>query len=213
MRPVFISGTGTDVGKTLASVIVVNALKADYWKPVQAGYEDGTDSQFVQRMVVSNSSVIHPEAYMLKLPASPHLAARKEGIEIDLNKITAALPVTKNPLVIEGAGGMMVPLNDREFVTDLIAKLNARVVLVSRNYLGSINHSLLTAALCKQKNIDVIGWLFNDVYGEYEEQIASWSGYPVIGKIARLQEISARNLSIQTDLLKESITMAVMKSS
>jgi dethiobiotin synthetase len=211
MRPIFVTGTGTDVGKTLASVILVNALKADYWKPVQAGYDDGTDSEFVTNMLESAASVVHPEIYKLKLAASPHLAARKEAIEIDLDKIAGALPSTKNQLIIEGAGGILVPLNDRQFVTDLIIKVNARVILVSRNYLGSINHSLLTASLCREKKLDVIGWLFNDVYGGYEEQIASWTGYPIIGKIGKLQEISPRNLQMQTELLKDSITKAVWK--
>ena len=211
MRPIFVTGTGTDVGKTLASCILVNALKADYWKPVQAGYEEGTDSQFVTNMLQSQLSVVYPEVYKLKLPASPHLAAKKENIEIDLDEIAAALPSTNKQLIIEGAGGLLVPLNDRQFVSDLITRLNARVIIVSRNYLGSINHSLLTASFCRQKKLDVIGWLFNDVYGGYEEQIASWSDYPIIGKIAKLQEISARHIDMQTELLRESITKAVLK--
>src|SRR5687768_2008705 len=190
MRPIFVTGTGTDVGKTVASAVLVQALNADYWKPVQAGYSEGTDSEFINNVIEPGNRLVHPELYKLKLAASPHIAAREEGVEIDTARIVAEMPSTNNQLIIEGAGGIMVPLNNHEFVIDLIIKLNARVIVVSRNYLGSINHSLLTALLCRQKKIDVIGWIFNDHYGDYAEEIAYWSGYPVIGTLPRLAEIS-----------------------
>ena len=205
MRPVFITGTGTGIGKTLVSSIVVNALEADYWKPIQPGLEGGTDSEFVQSMRASDKSYIHAELYRLKLPASPHLAARNEGIRITADSIVAALPRCTNQLVIEGPGGMMVPLNDKEFVCDLIRKLNARVILVSRNYLGSINHSLLTANLCKQMSLDVIGWIFNDEFGNYENEVASWSNYPVICKLPKLDVLSGRAIAVHTGLVKEKL--------
>jgi dethiobiotin synthetase len=211
MRPIFVTGTGTDVGKTVASAVLVEALKADYWKPVQAGYAEGTDTEFINEMIEPGNSYVHPEMYKLKLAASPHIAAREEGIEIDTAKIAAAMPSTKNQLIIEGAGGIMVPLNSHEFVIDLIAKLNARVILVSRNYLGSINHSLLTALLCRQKKIDVIGWIFNDRYGDYEEEIAYWSGYPLIGSLPKLNKISRPQIAEQAALMKESILSNLMK--
>ena len=132
MRPIFVTGTGTDVGKTVASAILVEALAADYWKPVQAGYDEGTDTEMISEIIQRADASVHPETYKLKLAASPHIAAREEGVEIDIAKIAAHMPSTKNQLVIEGAGGIMVPLNSHEFVIDLIAKLNARVVLVSR---------------------------------------------------------------------------------
>jgi dethiobiotin synthetase len=209
MRPVFVTGTGTDVGKSLASAILVKALTADYWKPVQAGYDEGTDSECISQLVSDVESKVHPELYKLKLAASPHLAARQEGIEIDINRIAASVPSSNKQLVIEGAGGIMVPLNSHEFVIDLISKLNARVILVSRNYLGSINHSLLTAFLCRQKKLDVIGWIFNDEYGEYTDEIAYWSGYPVIGNIPRLREVSAQVIAAQAGLMKENIIRKV----
>lgn len=211
MRPIFITGTGTDVGKTVASAVLVAALKADYWKPVQAGYSEGTDSEFISNVVEPGNTSVHPEMYRLRLAASPHIAAREEGIEIDTGKIVAGLPSTKNQLVIEGAGGIMVPLNNHEFVIDLIIKFNARVILVSRNYLGSINHSLLTALLCRQKKIDVIGWIFNDHYGDYAEEIAYWSGYPVIGSLPRLPEVSRFQIAEQAALMKESILSNLTK--
>src|SRR6476661_6487153 len=141
---IFVSGTGTGIGKTFVSAILAEALHADYWKPVQAGYATITDSDWVKNALTNKKSVVHPEAYKLKLAASPHIGAREENITISLQKIADKLPAGDNDLIIEGAGGLMVPLNDHEFVTDLIKLLNVPVVLVSRNTLGSINFSLLS---------------------------------------------------------------------
>ena len=188
MQPIFITGIGTGVGKTLISAIVTEALGAHYWKPVQAGFADGTDSEWVGERI-SAPSLVAPELYKLKLPASPHIAAREEGAVISLDKIatvlseiSAALPAGR-PLVIEGAGGLLVPLNEREFVLDLVKKLDATVILVSRNYLGSINHSRLTAEVCRSHGLRVAGWIFNDQYLHYEQEIVSWSGVPRIGSV------------------------------
>jgi len=205
MRPIFITGIGTDVGKTIASVIIVHALYADYWKPVQAGLDEETDSDFVRKMLKGSQSVVHPEIYRLKLAASPHIAAAKETINIELDQIESQLPSIDRFVVIEGAGGIMVPLNSNEFVIDLIAKLNAQVILVSRNYLGSINHSLLTAALCRQKKLDVLGWIFNGKYGDYEDQISGWTGLPIIGKIPDLPNITPAIFKDQSLMLKENL--------
>ena len=101
-----------------------------------------------------------------------------------LEEIISAQNEKKNAIVIEGAGGLMVPLNDHEFVADLIKQLQAKVILVSRNYLGSINHSLLTAAVCRYYKLDVLGWIFNDQYLAYEDEIVQWSGFPKIGTVA-----------------------------
>ncbi len=205
--PIFITGTGTDVGKTIVSVVLVNALNANYWKPVQAGTEN-TDRDFVQQY--SSCEVqFFDEAYKLAMPASPHIAAKKEGINIDLNKIAESYKsITVSAakyLIIEGAGGIFVPLNDNEFVIDLIKKLNAKVVLVSRNYLGSINHSLLTAEVCRVNNIDVLGWIFSDEYMHYENQISQWTNYPVIGKIPQLEKITKQTLYDQSLLIKDKL--------
>lgn len=206
MQPIFITGIGTDVGKTVVSAIVAEALQADYWKPVQAGFDNGTDSEWV-RSVLNKKSVVYPEVYKLKLPASPHIAAREEGITIDLQEIYNQQPAGNGQLVIEGAGGLLVPLNDKEFVIDLIKKLNARVILVSRNYLGSINHSLLTAQVCKANNINVIGWVFNDQYMDYEKEIADWTGYPVIGNVPFMEKIDTQFIKTQAERLdKKRIT-------
>lgn len=183
MTPIFVTGIGTGIGKTVIAAIVTKALNADYWKPIQAGFESGTDSDWVKDRLAGTSSVIYPEVYKLSMPASPHIAARKDGVVISIKKICDSIPVNNRNLIIEGAGGLMVPLNDSEFVADLILALNAKVILVSRNYLGSINHSLLTARVCRQMKIPVIGWIFNDQYLNYEEEIINWSNLPKIASI------------------------------
>jgi len=196
MVPIFITGIGTDVGKTVVSAIVTEALGAHYWKPVQAGFDQGTDSQWVAERISSPHGRILPETYRLRMPASPHIAAREEKITISLDKIKeqylsfkAAMPAPAGgktiPLVIEGAGGLLVPLNDDQFVPDLVKALDATVLLVSRNYLGSINHSLLTAAVCKAHQLKVAGWIFNEQYLHYETEIARWTSLPIIGSIPR----------------------------
>ena len=186
MKPFFITGIGTGIGKTVIAAILTEALQADYWKPVQAGDEGGTDSEWVENIISNQRSKILPEAYKLSMAASPHLAARAQGETIRLNTIAEAFQVlatSGNNIIIEGAGGLMAPLNEEEFVIDLIKTLDARVIIVSRNYLGSINHSLLTANACKAYGLEVAGWIFNDEYLNYEEDIVKWSGYPVIASI------------------------------
>lgn len=200
MKPIFITGTGTDVGKTLISAIIVEALRADYWKPVQAGFTDGTDSLRISEMISNKKTKIYPELYLLKMPASPHIAAPDEGIKIKAKQIVAHLPETKNKLIVEGAGGLMVPLNKKELILDLIKKLKAKVIIVSKNELGSINHSLLTAAILRKEKINVAGWIFTEEYKNYEKDIGGWSGYPVIAIINHLPVISKE--AIKTEAMK-----------
>jgi len=194
MTPIFITGTGTDVGKTLISAIIVEALKADYWKPVQAGFSGGTDSLFIKSVVSNKGTVVHPERFLLKMPASPHIAAPEEKIEITIKEIIEHVPATKNQLIIEGAGGLLVPLNQKELTLDLIKKLKAKVIVVSKNELGSINHSLLTAYVLKKEKINVAGWIFNEEYQHYEHEIAGWSGLPVIANVKHLPVISKETI-------------------
>jgi dethiobiotin synthetase len=178
MKKYFITAISTDSGKTLVSAILTNALQADYWKPIQAGTE--TDSLWIRKMLHSGHSMIHPEAYALKLAASPHAAAKAEGIEIDVSQIQ--LPETNgNDLIIEGAGGIMVPLNDTAVVADLITQLDTEVILVSNHYLGSINHTLLTAGELKRRNIKVKGIIFNGPSNEETERIIlKHTGYKML---------------------------------
>lgn len=182
-KPIFVTGIGTGVGKTVAAAIITEALGADYWKPVQSGFEEGTDCNTVQSLISNQQTQFHPEVYKLALPASPHIAAREEGVQININEIIAQQPQTANHLVVEGAGGLLVPINEQQFIADMILALDAQVILVSRNYLGSINHSLLTAEACQQRNIPVLGWLFNDQFMQYEEEIVGWTGIRTLGSI------------------------------
>lgn len=197
MKPIFITGTGTDVGKTLVAAIITEALNADYWKPVQAGFSDGTDSLFVREMISNSKSTIYPELYKLKMPASPHLSAAAENKEIEIKEIIHHLPKTKNRLVIEGAGGLMVPLNKKKMILNLILRLKAKVIIVSKNELGSINHSLLTAAVLKKEKADVAGWVFTEDYQNYEDEIAGWSRFPVIAKVKHLPVVSRETIKEQ----------------
>jgi dethiobiotin synthetase len=197
LKPIFITGTGTDVGKTLISAIITEALHADYWKPVQAGFSGGTDSLFIQEIISNNKTKIHPELYRLKMPASPHLSAPAEEKRIKIKEIIAHLPKTKNQLIIEGAGGLMVPLNKKEMILNLIKKLKAKVIIVSKNELGSINHSLLTAAVLKKEKVNVLGWIFTEEYQNYENEIAGWSGYPLIAGVKHLPVISKETIKAE----------------
>ncbi|MCS3795358.1 dethiobiotin synthase [Niastella sp. OAS944] len=205
MAPIFITGIGTGIGKTLVSAILTKALEADYWKPVQAGFEDGTDSEWVSNWLQQTGSVVHPEVYRLKKPASPHIAAREEGITIDISKICEQIPKNDRTLLIEGAGGILVPLNESQFVADLIKAMGAKVILVSRNYLGSINHSLLTARVCREMQIPVIGWVFNDQYLDYEEEIVKWSNFPRIASIPWTDNINGTFINSQAAAIKKQL--------
>jgi dethiobiotin synthetase len=212
MKPIFITGIGTAVGKTLVAAIIAEALQADYWKPVQAGFEEGTDSEWVRSMLTNTQSRILPETYKLEMAASPHLAARAQEETIRLNTITEYFSIikpTNNILVVEGAGGLMVPLNGQEFVIDLVRALNAKLVLVSRNYLGSINHSLLTAAVCRAYQLDVAGWIFNDQFMDYEQDIAQWTDYPIIASIPRAEEVNKEFISQQAARIRPALNRLV----
>ncbi len=205
MKPIFITGTGTGVGKSLIAAIVTEALQADYWKPIQAGYAEGTDSLLIMQLLSNKKSHIHQELYKLKMPASPHIAAKAEGKKIKIKDILKHLPVTKNQLVIEGAGGLMVPVNENEFMLDIIKKLNVRVIIVSKNELGSINHSLMTAAILKREKIDVAGWIFNEDYLNYESDITNWSGYPLIDSVKHLPLISRETVKTEADKIRKNL--------
>lgn len=177
----FITGIGTDVGKTVASAIVVEALEADYWKPIQSGDLDNSDTDKVKARVSNTKSKFHPNAYALQTPASPHYSAAIEGVTIDLNAIKE--PKTKNHLVIEGAGGVFVPLNETDTIIDLIQP-DYKVIVVSRHYLGSINHTLLTIEALKSRNISIAGIIFSGDENQATEHIVlSKSSLPMLGRI------------------------------
>ena len=180
MKTYFITGISTEVGKTVASAIITEALEADYWKPVQAGELDNCDTKKVEKLISNRKSKFHPNAYALETPMSPHAAADIDNIKIDISKIEA--PKTKNNLIIEGAGGLLVPLNDTQTIFDLI-KPNYKVIVVSRHYLGSINHTLLTINLLKEKGFDVSILFSGNEHKTTESIITKMTQAPVIGRI------------------------------
>lgn len=177
----FITGISTDVGKTIASSIIVEALEADYWKPIQAGDLENSDSHKIEKYISNDKTVIHENCYKLNTPASPHWAAELDGISIDLKKIKE--PETENHLVIEGAGGIFVPINDVDCVVDLIQK-DYKVIVVSRHYLGSINHTLLTIEALKNRKINIAGIIFSGNENKATESIIlKKTDVPFIGRI------------------------------
>ncbi|MUP44776.1 dethiobiotin synthase [Gramella sp. BOM4] len=180
-RTYFITGIGTEVGKTIVSAIVTEALEADYWKPVQAGDLDHSDSHKVRKLVSNSQSVFHENAYALNTPMSPHAAAEIDGIKIGISEIKR--PETSRDLVIEGAGGLLVPLNDKETIADLIHKKDV-VILVSRHYLGSINHTLLSIEALRNRGFEKIALIFNgQEHPTTEKAIRDHSNIPVIGRL------------------------------
>ena len=177
----FITGIGTDVGKTIAAAIVAESLKADYWKPVQAGELDNSDSKKVEKLISNEESFFYPEGVKLKSAMSPHAAAEIDGVKLVGKKIKR--PETSKDLVIEGAGGLLVPINSKETIADLILPTD-KIILVSRHYLGSINHTLLTVEVLKSKGFSIAGIIFNGDENESTEKvILEMTGLKFIGRI------------------------------
>jgi len=180
MNTYFVTGISTEVGKTIASAIITEALEADYWKPIQAGELNYSDTYKVEKLISNNKTIFHPNTYALNAPMSPHAAAAIDGIQIELKNIKP--PKTKNTLVIEGAGGLYVPLNDTETIFDLI-KPKYKVIVVSRHYLGSINHTLLTVNALKEKGLNVSIIFSGEEHKTTEDIIKKMTQIPVIGRI------------------------------
>ncbi|MGB0788695.1 MAG: dethiobiotin synthase [Marinirhabdus sp.] len=177
----FITGTSTEVGKTIISAIVAEALNADYWKPVQAGALAHTDTHKVAALVSNPKTKLHKSAFNLKTPMSPHAAAKIDRVKISVEKIKR--PTTTNHLVIEGAGGLLVPLNGTETIAGLIQKTD-RVIVVSRHYLGSINHTLLTVEALRSRNFEIFGIMFSGAKNpSTESAIAMITGATILGRV------------------------------
>ena len=201
-KQIFITGIGTDVGKTVASAIVVEALQADYFKPVQAGDLEFSDTDRVRSWINNTESKFYPNAYALHTPMSPHAAAAIDKVTVVTEKIK--LPETTKDLVIEGAGGILVPLNDTETILDII-KPSYKVIVVSRHYLGSINHSLLTIKALQEKGCEV-SILFNgEEHPTTEEIIVKMTGAKVIGRINEETQITKEVIKHYAERLKENL--------
>ena len=195
----FITAIGTDSGKTLVSAILCEALTADYWKPVQAGLPRDTE---IVKSLVSKNIVFHPERYLWQTAASPHAAAQIDNVDIRLENIS--LPETTSTLVIEGAGGCHVPLNDRDLLVDVITNLKAEVIVVSNHYLGSINHTLLTLEALFGRKLPVKGIIFNgECMPESERIILLRSGVSCLLRIQKENEITREVVKKYAALLKE----------
>ena len=194
----FITGIGTDVGKTVVASIITTALEADYWKPVQAGELNNTDTIKVKNFVTlanpKHKGIFHEEMYRLELPLSPHISAEKSGIQIENKKIT--LPQTQNHLAIEGAGGLLVPLTNSFLVADLITQLALPVFVVSKHYLGSINHTLLTLSELTRREIKIAGIIFNGSENKATEAVIQQQ-YPTVlcHRVSESPEISPEFIS------------------
>jgi dethiobiotin synthetase len=196
----FVTGIDTNVGKTVASAILVSALGADYWKPIQSGDLNNSDSSTISSLC--NNCYIHHESYKLTQPISPHAAATIDNVNIDIKFLK--LPKSDNSIIVEGAGGIMVPLNNETLIIDLIKELNIPVILVSKFYLGSINHTLLSIEVLEKKNINIAGIIFNG-----EKNIASatiiekYTNLPVITYIPQVATINKEFINKQSKILNK----------
>lgn len=188
MRGAFITGTDTDIGKTLVSAWLAHFWKADYWKPVQTGAVEGTDFATIAKLVPD--AVIHPPAYVFQAPLSPHEAARRERARIDLSALVP--PKTTRPLVVEGAGGVMVPLNEVALTVDFMERLGLPAIVVARSGLGTINHTLMTLDVLRRRSIPILGVIMNGQKNPANRQaIEHFGGVPVLAELQPLFAVTA----------------------
>jgi len=205
---IVITGTDTGIGKTVASAVLTLGLNGCYWKPVQSGLEEETDTQAVKRMTGLAGNHFFPETYRLNAPLSPHRAAFLDGIVIDPTKIE--IPDTDRPLIIEGAGGLCVPLNPETLYIDLFQQWNLPVILCARTALGTINHSLLSIAAMKEKHLNIAGILFiGEAVEDSMDIIAHYANVPILGRIPVLKEKNAETLQIVWDDIKDKINSCI----
>lgn len=191
---IVVTGTDTDVGKTVFAAGLVGALGATYWKPVQAGLEGGTDRETVMRLAGLTDARALPERWRLKTPVSPHLAAEIDGVEIDPGELTP--PQVDGPLVIEGAGGLFVPLTRETLTIDVFARWGLPVVLVARTALGTINHTLLSLSALKARGVPVLGVAFvGEEKADSMRAIATFSGAKVLGRLPQISPLTPRTLA------------------
>jgi len=202
MRKIFITGIGTDVGKTIVSAIIVEALNADYWKPIQAGELEYSDSHKIKELISNTRTKVFENSYALKTPMSPHAAADIDGLTIKLDQIVE--PNSSNHLVIEGAGGLLVPINNKQTVLDII-KPDYKVIVVSRHYLGSINHTLLTVNLLLEKGFDVSLIFSGNQHKTTEDIIKKMTNLNVIGRIDEEEKFDKTIVKKYAELFKEKL--------
>ena len=191
---IVVTGTDTDVGKTVFCAGLTRLLEGVYWKPVQAGLADETDAQAVRRLAELPADRVLPEAWALRTPASPHLAAEIDGVEIDPDEL--ALPPSDRTLIVEGAGGLLVPLTRRTLLIEVIARWGAPVVLCARTRLGTINHTLLSIEALRRRAIPLLGVAFvGEAHPENERIIGSLGKVPVLGRLPHLDPLTPAALA------------------
>lgn len=199
----FITGISTEVGKTISSAIVVESLQADYWKPIQSGDLDNSDTMKVKSLISNSISTFFPSSYEFDYPASPHLSAQMEGRHIELAHIKR--PHSSNTLVIEGAGGLFVPINERNTILDLMLPTD-KIVLVSRHYLGSINHTMLSVEALQRRGLNIFGIIFSGEENTATESwIASYTQIPIIGRIEEEPFFDKNTIKKYADLFKKNL--------
>ncbi|MEG3163321.1 dethiobiotin synthase [Sphingomonas sp. PB2P19] len=192
-RTIVVTGTDTDIGKTVFAGGLAAALGAYYWKPVQAGLDEGGDAAAAVRLGVAAARIV-PSAYVLHTPCSPHRAAELDGVTIDTDRL--ALHAVDGPLIVEGAGGVLVPVTRDLLFADLFARWQQPVVLVARTGLGTINHSLLSIEALRARNVPILGIAFvGDAVEDSEAMIAAIGGVPRLGRLPRLDPLDATTLA------------------
>jgi dethiobiotin synthetase len=195
-KDVFVTGTDTGIGKTVLSALLVAALNRPYWKPIQTGSSEGTDREAVIKWGGIPACDTYPEAFRFVPPVSPHLAAEQQGVRIDVHALRR--PADLRPIVIEGAGGVLVPINEEALMIDLIRHLHVPAVVVARTTLGTINHTLLTVAAIRAADLKLIGVvLVGKEDSDNRKAIERYGRVPVVGTIPWLKSID-RSVLIQT---------------
>jgi dethiobiotin synthetase len=194
-RRFFVTGTDTGVGKTVVSALLCAALNALYWKPIQTGTDEGTDREAVMHIAEIPESQTLPEAYTFPPPVSPNLAAARAGVKIKMEKLAIPEEAAKKSIVVEGAGGVLVPINAKQFMLDLIANLKLPVILAARSSLGTINHSLLSLAALESAGVSVRGVvLIGDPNRDNREAIEKYGHTKVVGEIPQLSALNRKSL-------------------
>ena len=194
MRGLVVTGTDTNVGKTVVAAMLTQALGGVYFKPVQAGTEDETDRETVKRLTGLGGERVLDEAYVLSRPLSPHRAAELDGVEIDPQRL--APPQNERPLIVEGAGGLFVPVNRDTLFVDLFAVWGLSLVLTARTGLGTLNHTLLSLEALRARNIDVLGVAFvGDDNADNMRTIAEMGNVKILGRVPMLDAIDTDTLA------------------
>jgi dethiobiotin synthetase len=201
MKAIAIAGIHTGIGKTIVSAVIAEALAADYWKPVQAGELDNSDTIIVSQLISNGLSRVHTEAVQLTQPISPHAAANIDNISIDYKNFT--FPQTDKILIIETAGGLHSPMNHEATMVDFITHYQLPVILVSNNYLGSINHTLMSVEVMKARGINLLGIIINgDRNNDSETFIEQYSKLPIIAHIPQFEELTHENITQQALIIQ-----------